>query len=273
MIKNEHISSFEDFKMLIKKVQERRIPGIVGFEPFKQEYYRGQSKNIDSYKLKPTIARKISELNILRDTEVHTFQHLKEAIIKYDKGQFIRKSPDNFLYFNDWELLWQAQHLELPTRLLDWSLKSEVALYFAIGNPKNDGFDGQFWILYVEDKYQDKNYSYLDHDPFEYQKTILLNPYFNEQNDYKNHFGEIRRMRQHGRFLFQSHQNSLIPLEEQDEFRPFLEKYIIPKEKKAHIRERILELKEVDFTDEVLLPKIDLKIKEEIDKIILSFNL
>lgn len=268
MVKSEPINSFEEFQTLIKKVQEKRIPQVLGFQPFKQEYYRGQSKNI--YKLKPTIARTVSDLNALKEIEEKVFSELYCVIKKHNKGQFIRESPDNFKYFNDWEFLWQAQHLELPTRLLDWTLKFEVALFFAVGYSQNDAFDGQFWILYVEEKYQDNRYSYLDFAPFEYQKTTLLNPYFNDQNDFKNHFGEIRRLRQHGRFLLQSHQNSLIPLEEQQEFIPFLEKYIIPKEKKRELREKLFDL---NITEDVLLPKIDCQLRDEINKIRTKYNL
>jgi FRG domain len=264
MIKAEIISSYEDFEVLIKKVQERRSLQVLGLAPFKQEYYRGQSKNIDSYKLKPTIARKITDAKALKETEFQVFEELKNVISAHDKGQFIRKSPDNYKFLNDWELLWQAQHLELPTRLMDWAIEFQVALFFAVGNPKNDDFDGQFWILSVEEKYQDDNYSYLDYNPFEYQKTTLLNPYFNDTNDFNNHHGEMRRMRQYGRFLFQNHSDSLIPLEEQEAFIPFLEKYIIPKENKEAIRTKLVEL---NRTEEVLLPKIDKGLREEIEKI------
>jgi FRG domain len=270
MIKSEVISSYEDFEMLIEKVQERRIPQVLGLVPFKHEYYRGQSKNVESYKLKPTIARKILDANILKEIELQVFDELKNIVSIHDKGRFIRKSPDNYKFFNDWELLWQAQHLELPTRLMDWSLKSEVALFFAVGNQVNDDFDGQFWILSVEEKYQDDKYSYLHHNPLEYQKTTLLNPYFNDKDDFENHYGEIRRLRQNGRFLFQNHSNSLIPLEEQAEFIPFLEKYIIPKEKKKELRDKLLK---IDYNKEWLLQEIDSNLKTEIDNLTLKYKI
>jgi len=50
------INTVEEFQELINKIQLRRMP-FVGESPDKQEYYRGQSKDISSYKLKPTIAR------------------------------------------------------------------------------------------------------------------------------------------------------------------------------------------------------------------------
>ena len=36
------ITSFEDAQAIVGPIRERRIPALIGFAPFRQEYYRGQ---------------------------------------------------------------------------------------------------------------------------------------------------------------------------------------------------------------------------------------
>lgn len=262
-VKEFEISSYNDVESIVNKIRMRRIPQLFsGAELYKQEYYRGQSKNIENFKLRPFIAHNLSDPIELKSIELKMFDEFREFVAHSDQSEFIRKSADNFAYFKEWELLWQAQHFGLPTRLMDWTMEFKVALFFAVGYPKDDSEDGQFWVLSVKEEYQDNNkYSFLNSNPFDFEKTRFINPYFNDQNDFDNHFGEIRRSRQFGQFLFQNYQNSLIPLEEQEEFIPYLEKFIIPKNKKPEIRSVLFE---IGYTEDFLLPHKDLTIQNEI---------
>ena len=70
--------------------------------------------------------------------------------------------------------------------------------------------------------------------------------------------------------MLQNHSNSLIPLEEQAEFIPFLEKYIIPKEKKKELRDTLLEN---NYTKEWLLQEIDSHLKKEIENLISKYKI
>jgi len=159
-----------------------------------------------------------------------------------------------------WELLWQAQHYELPTRLFDWTLKPEVALYFATS--AHEDVDGQFWVLSMPNVQHD--YSFLNIEPNKYKMTTLLNPSFAIEDNQNVLIAEQRRWNQHGKFLIQSYTGSTIPLEENTKFDEHLEKFIIPKDKKAMFQTY---LKEQGYTNATLLPTRDDRIVQLVKEI------
>jgi len=93
-------------------------------------WFRGQSRS--NWKLLPNYLRlkkPPSELSLLTK-------------FKQNAVMLLDKSPkDNF----DW--LFLMQHYGVPTRLLDWSESSLVALYFTVNEKKEHKKDGALWVL------------------------------------------------------------------------------------------------------------------------------
>lgn len=261
-MKEIKITSIEIFVELINSIQSERQKGVLEIQEFRQEYYRGQSKDIESYKLLPSIARGITNIEDLKKLEAKYVDGFKNGIAEIGKQEVLRQGSDNFKYFNEWELIWQAQHYELPTRLLDWSIDPKIALYFSVFNSKHDEFDGQFWVMKIPMDFHDHEYEHLSFAPEDYLKSKLINPYFNDDNDFGYQVAELRRMRQNGKFFFQDFEKSLIPMEEQEELKQYLTKYIIPKESKSVFRDY---LEKEKYTKKRLLPERDMKVKELIN--------
>src|SRR5690606_30776600 len=124
------------------RIRERRI-----FRPQFQEYYRGQVSS--TFEIKPSLSRSITDLEELAKVEKELIQDFKVQITANRlEGAFQMEPFTNGLFKKDWYLLAQAQHCRLPTRLLDWTLKMEIALFFAVEeNPAFDDHDGQFWVF------------------------------------------------------------------------------------------------------------------------------
>lgn len=269
----EHIKSVLELELIIKQVKEFRGP----YNFF--ELYRGQG--CDCWKLIPKIARNIKEPQKIKFLEENItkdfFQLFKEKgiIDSISLGQ----KGNNFEL--EWLLLQQAQHYELPTRFMDWSGKWEIALCFAVADESDDCCDGQLWIYLVPDKIlisDNGKSNYITESPFEYEQTIFLNTTYIFSENAQIQIAMRRKGTQYGRFCVQPYSKVIIPLEEQDEHKPYLHKIIIPAKYKESIRE---ELKSRGITKEALyvseplnqLDKIKYeKLIEEINKIVESIR-
>lgn len=253
------ITSFEGGQAIIGSIRERRIPAVVGLAPYRQEYYRGQLS--DKWNLKSSISRLATtaeEIKALEQKLMASFKDRMKETKQLDK-LLIHENPD--AYQNEWSLLSQAQHIGIPTRLMDWTLSAEVGLYFAVDDPKFDDQDGQYWVIYVP---QEK--ILIDGKPYkgynkstvaDIEETIFINPSFYQMGDDRQALGEVRRARQHGKFSMQSYENCLVGMDQQSEFQQdyyqypgtVIEKYIIPAEFKAQLR---LDLISRGYTGEFL---------------------
>lgn len=257
----KYLNSYEEVKKLVSEIQSRRIPVTVGLaEPF-QEYFRGQASN--RYLLVPSLCRNKSDIETIQKIEKEIIQEFKNEIDSKGLSKEFLMNPLTSGEFKDnWYLLFQAQHCHLPTRLMEWALKWEVALFFAVEDSvKNNEEDGQFWVYspmqssILNDL---RKKEYLDVNPLEFKNQNLINPPFFWTENYDREVGEVRRARQHGKFFIQSIANSKIPMEDQEHLLPYLEKYCISKEAKAEIRNHLYE---EGFKKDFIYPKINPEIE------------
>lgn len=210
------INSFQDFEDLFQA--NFRMAASAGVHLL----YRGHGKN--SYENKPTICR---------------YGLTDQEIIEYDRRIFEKlkasKDLNGFIgsvklhpgfgttgYLNDWLLLTQARHLEMPSRLQDWSFRREIGLFFAVSNTAYHNEPGHLWILPSPREFATSNDPKFDEnlakrylhltasedsqkilnsiDPFNIEKTMLVH-YPHSSPDWLLQIGEVRRAVQGGKFI------------------------------------------------------------------------
>lgn len=227
----KYLNSYDEVSQLISKIQERRI-----FNNNTMEHYRGQGK--PEYKLIPNISRNLVSSTEIQAKEKVLIDKLKVALKENNIESVLRLDSKLNDKQNLWNILIQAQHLGLPTRFLDWSLKWEVGLWFAVEKPENDNVDGQFWVFSAPNEIHptDTRDNFYNKDLNNLDKTYLINAPIYWSDELNSQIGEIKRQRQFGKFSVSSFEKSIIPLENQPEINPYLEKYCIPAKAKEKIR-------------------------------------
>lgn len=257
----KQLNSYDEVKILVSKIQERRIASVLGLKEEFQEYYRGQVSS--RFLLIPSLFRNGHGIVSIGEIERQLIEEFKSEIRAKELEKFFLPKPLTAGKYNEeWYWLSQAQHCELPTRLLDWTLKWEVALYFAVEEREEHNHeDGQFWVFSPPSSIilnDSRRGEFLEIHPLDFKMQNLINPPFSWTGNYENEIAEMRRARQHGKFFIQSISNSIIPMEAQPHLISKLEKYCIPKEEKPKIRK---ELSERGFVKEFLYPELNPEVK------------
>lgn len=209
--------------------------------------FRGQKCDDCGWTLRPALAREVN-------TPAELIHRQKELLTEFQSRITHGGLQDRLLVNNhprhhqaEWEMLQQAQHYELPTLLMDFSLDWKRSLYFAVHDPSMDDHDGQLWIyqapieVLMGDNSDSSDTDYFRYDPLSLTSPIIANPAFYWVEGVDEQIAAQRRFLQMARFLVQSPEESLIPMETNPRFSPYLVKVIIPAAAKKDIRNRLLE--------------------------------
>lgn len=243
---------------------------------------------MDSYEILPTIARGSLTTSEILNLENRLLEGLKNQISGNLLGSVNLHLPaNNTGYLEDWYLQFQARHLEIPSRLIDWSMNEFTALFFAINNNKHFGIDGHVWvypsIINPSNAKGDPNLierlnnEYLHLNAGEHHKNVLsmINPLNPDKitvvhnsyilENWSSQIGERRRASQNGKFIVKPNNQILSPLNK-NLIGHFMEKIIIDGKSKKSIFSHLLN--QYNFEDERILPPIPEDTKLIIEKII-----
>lgn len=133
-------------------------------------WFRGEED--EDWELKPSIYR------------THNINYYERELIRDFKNQAYSLLSNNFPK-NEFEWLFYMQHYGLPTRLLDFTESSLVALYFAVQNYKNDK-NAKVWILDP----MSLNKVTIEQQYMPYFNNPILKDYFIDEPILKENFTE-----------------------------------------------------------------------------------
>jgi hypothetical protein len=207
--------------------------------------YRGQAKD---WTLLPSIARKEDRKHNsfpdkIQTIEKKVLQLMKRLLEDKSTKNFIKQRFLNGNYMNeqDWSLYFQARHLGLPTRLIDFTASIETASYFAVDSLSDD--DGELWIfccpreIFAADN---RINSYLDIPISNMEGVIAINHPFDGDVSHENFPAEYRKHKQNGLFVMQSFEHIKFPLNENPKIWNLFMKVKIPQSSKSQIRAELI---------------------------------
>lgn len=210
------------------------------------QYFRGHE--LTKYALTASLPRRIQNLNELKRVEKKLIPELK----CWTKVLFLNKlfhQPSNTLKFhNNWYWLTQIQHEGIPTRLLDWTIDSKIALYFVVNNPMFHNEDGDFWVFFVKDSFNLSNQNQESTDPISIGKDWFVSIPVQWNNNFQNNEAQRRMLGQQGKFFIRNDSNVFTPLEKDSTYIPLLKRYKVPKAYKAKILQALNTENYIDYT-------------------------
>lgn len=249
------ITSVSELSEIIQGLQtERGINNALG-NGLNFEMFRGQGN--ENWELVPALCRNVKDPQDLQRIEKAIILDFHNELVLAGKSKRLQDGFLNGNHHGDWLLIQQAQHYGLPTRFMDWTIKWEIALYFAVADSMNDEVNGEFWIYIVPNEkllIDNEEAKYRNEDPFTYNEAMFLNSASFSSSDYLSQIAINRKNMQFGRFLVQSYSDVLIPLQDNSLHLNNMTKITIPHFAKKSIRE---ELKKSGFTSDQLFIEND----------------
>ena len=122
--------SLAEFSTVVNQIAQNCPGGVL--------WFRGCKKS--SYKLSPTLFRhkSINDVDRLLELENRLLTRFSQRALPFLPGGL----PES-----NWERMFLMQHYGVPTRLLDWTENSFVALWFALSGPAGANEDATIWAL------------------------------------------------------------------------------------------------------------------------------
>jgi len=218
--------------------------------PFKEGDYIFRGHADKGWELKPRIARFESRLKLIHNLAENIFYAEEKNIIEKFRKEYNEsgKRADNLL-----ETLMVGRHCGLPTRLLDWTHKPLVALFFAVSDCWER--DSIVWCFYPRPQTIDNKDITLEQiREIENQNIAKRDQiYFLEPPNYLKE--DIPRIKnQEACFTFHTRSFKCIQKLRNYSSDSDLQKIIIKKEHKCHI---LSELDNIDINNARLFPGLD----------------
>lgn len=226
-------------------------------------FYRGHSKI--NYQLLPNISRKEKDNKLVLTKEKNIlFEFESSIIMKKFKNELNEFSISDNQYFKNCNNLIQAQHLEIHTRLLDWSEDFDIAKYFCANSNINEF--GRIWIYCcLDDSIINFADEIIKENIFDIKahKMMKFPSFFDNKNE--SNTAELRRYRQSGAFMIFPSENIIKPFKKRN-CDTILDEIIISPKLKEEIR---IHLKKLPFyKEENLFPfKTDQILNNEVKRI------
>lgn len=246
---NLEINSLNDLVQLKKQILSHVNQGVFVSNHLR---FRGESEFYEKFgaslnREKENTKFELFELKLLEEKRVNFFY---EQIEKY--GIF-KNIPYLGKFTDDWTKRIEAQHAGIKTTLMDWSVKLETALFFAINKQKYLDKPGRIWIqlLTRSEIYDADNNNFYELNPKEISKPIYISPINYESGD-KNHLFEYRRFKQKGEFSINAKLN------------PNLIKVVIPAKSKENIKNELLVM---NISENTLFHKKNEEVEEIVEEI------
>lgn len=259
------ITSIKDLSIISQAAKTNNINSI-GCVP----YFRGHENC--NYKLLSSLSRHFTDIKLLQTTEEKIICDLKYKIEEGSKQEYFHIPKYSNSLDQDWYWLTQAQHLGIPTRLLDWTLCSEIALYFIVSNNCCKNQDGDLWIFFVPDElninFKADNISKIK--PFQYDNDLFISIPVHWNTNYEKNEPQRNILSQQGKFFIRSYDNSLISLEAEPFYQKYLFRYIVPSKCKSNL---LTELNSLNYSSKTIYKTVDETMKTLKEELIEEYNL
>ena len=259
------ITSINDLHKISQSAQTNNLKALGS-----TQYYRGHG--CCSYKLISYISRHFNDIKLLQATETKIINDLKKRIELINRQDYIYVPQNSNGFDQDWYWLTQAQHLGIPTRLLDWTLSCEIALYFAVSDNCCKNQDGDLWVFFVPEELNINSQTDTINiiKPFQYDKDLFINIPIHLHTNYEKNEPQRNILSQQGKFFIRCYANSLKPLETEPFYQKYLLRYKIPSKYKSNL---LAELNYLNYSSKTIYKTVDETMKTLKEELIEEYNL